>query len=247
MILTTITTAALLLAAPQGGDDENNGWSGAANAGVTWITGNSEAVTSTVDVTTKYENGGYRWIFEGNYSGVRNTDQTTGDASTSSRLYRLAAEHHRFLDSEENLYMYGKGSARSDKPIGLDIREDAGVGLGYTWRWDEDKSQVSVEGGPSYLIENNVGALKQDFLAARAGARLDSQLAEDWKLLGRAEYFNSLDNTEDRSFTGELSLRWNFEESWFAQATAANAWDNTPGPGLKKTDWRFVVSIGTTF
>ncbi|KAA3608732.1 MAG: DUF481 domain-containing protein [Planctomycetota bacterium] len=240
--------ALLLAAVPQepGGEEESK-WSGSFDAGLTILSGNNDSITSTADVLAKYEDVGYRWIFEGNYAGVRQTDPTTGDAFSTGRLYRLAGEHHRFLDAEDNLYAYGKGSARSDEPNGLQIREDIGVGAGYTWRWDEDQGQFSLEAGPSYLRENNVGLLMDDSVNGRLAARLDWGFTESWKLLGRGEFFQSFDESDDRSFTGELSVRWNFQETWFLQGTAAVAWDNTPAPGFSSTDTRYVLAVGTTF
>jgi len=221
--------------------------SGAADAGLTLITGNNESTNSAVNATVKYQGTTYRWIFEGNYSGTRQQNQLTGNSFSTSRLYRLAGAYHRFLDDEEKLYLYGKGQGRSDAPNGLDIREDLGVGVGYSWYWNERNSEVSFEGGPSYVKENNVGALVDDYLSGRAEARLDWEFARSIRLLGRSEYIQSFDNTDDRSATGELSLRWSFESSWYLQATLGVAWDNTAAPGFQSTDYRYVLAVGTSF
>lgn len=229
-------------------DPPETGWSGSADAGLIWIDGNNKSVTSNVDAAVKYLGDGYRLLFGGKYSGVRQEDPVTQDASSTARLYQLTAAYNRFLDDEDNLYVYGNAAARQDKPNGLDIREQAGVGAGYTWRWQEDKSELSAEAGPSVLKENNVGAPTGDAaLNGRLAANATHPFAEDWTLFGNGEFLQSFDESDDRIATGELGVRWNMGETWYLKATAGVAWDNTPAPGFKKTDYRYTLAVGTTF
>lgn len=223
-------------------------WSGGASAGLIYVTGNNPSTLSSADVSAKYEQTGYRWIFTGKYAAIRQEDRVTSDPTTTSRLYQGAVEHHRFLDAEDNLYLYGKGSARRDVPNGLQVREDAGVGVGYTWRWNDGKSDFSAEGGPSALKENNVAVPSGDMaLNGRAALRYDSALSDSTKLLSKAEYFQSFDVSEDRSATADAKLRWNLEGSWYLEGGVAMAWDNTPAPGFRNTDVIYSIQVGTTF
>ncbi|HEX9795036.1 MAG TPA: DUF481 domain-containing protein [Planctomycetota bacterium] len=247
-MIAILPAALLAVLAPMQDPVQDGPWSGTADAGLSLLSGNNKSITGNFDATAKYSDIAYRWIFEGNYAGVRQTNQTTGDATSTARLYRVAGEHHRFLDDTENLYLYGKASGRSDVPNGLDLREDAGVGLGHTWHWNEDSTEFSLEGGPSVLKENNVGLPSGDAAVnGRAGARLDSDLHDDWKLLGRAEFFQSFDIGDDRSATGEIGLRWSMNSTWHLGATVGVAWDNTPAPGFESTAYRYVLSVGTSF
>ena len=230
------------------GEEENSNWSGNASAGLIYMTGNNASVLSSADITSKYEAPGLRWIFTANYAAVRQTDRITDDATTSSRLYQGSVEHHRFLDAEDNLYAYGKGSARRNVPTGLQIREDVGVGGGYTWRWKDDKAQFSLEGGPSALKENNVGVLSGDMaLNGRAACNYENHLSEDLVSTFKAEFFQSFDETDDRSATAEAKLRWAMNGTWHLEAGVATAWDNTPAPGFEKTDWIYFLQVGTSW
>lgn len=221
-------------------------WSGSLAAGATWITGNSESTTGTLDFTAKYDVQRYFCTLNVNYAGVRQED-ATGDAVTTTRLYTLGASHNRYLSDARDLYAYANGNWRKDEPHGLQVRETAGLGAGYSWKWDEDRSSFNVEAGPSYVIENLALLPSDSFASARFAENLDWRLAEDWKVINHGELLQSLDDTDDRSATGDLGVRWAFSGTWFAQATAAVAWDNTPAPGFEKTDWRYTLSIGTTF
>lgn len=212
------------------------------------MTGNNESVLSSADISSKYEVPGLRWIFTAQYAAVRQTDRVLNDATTSSRLYVGSVEHHRFLDDADNLYLYGKGSARRNVPTGLQIREDLGIGAGYTWRWKEDAAQFSVEGGPSALKENNVGVLSGDAaINARVACSYENAISEDLKATAKAEYFQSFDITDDRSYTAEAKLRWAMNGTWHLEAGVATAWDNTPAPGFDKTDWIYMVQVGTSW
>ncbi len=223
-------------------------WSGSFSAGLVYMTGNNASANSAADFSSKYQVHGQRWIFTGKYAAVRQTDRVTDDATTSSRLYMGAVEHHRFLDDEDNLYLYGKGSARRNVPTGLQIREDVGVGAGYTWRWKEDKTQFSLEGGPSALKENNFGVPSGDLaLNARAACNYENEINEDLKAVFKAEFFQSIDETDDRSLVAELKARWAVNGDWYLEAGVATAWDNTPAPGFDKTDWIYGIQVGTSW
>lgn len=221
-------------------------WSGSLGAALTWLTGNSESVTGTLDFAAKYDVKNYFCTVNANYAGVRQGD-ATGDSDTTTRLYTAGASHNRYLNEARSFYGYVNGNWRKDEPHGLQVRETAGLGVGYSWKWDTDKSSFNLEAGPSYVIENLTGLPSDSFASGRVAEALDWAIAEDWKLVSRGEFLQSFDDTDDRSATGDLGLRWNFEGTWFAQATVAVAWDNTPAPGFEDTDWRYTLGVGTSF
>ncbi|MBL7007434.1 MAG: DUF481 domain-containing protein [Planctomycetes bacterium] len=230
------------------GVPEQSNWSGAGSAGLIYMTGNNASVLSSADVSSKYQVAGQRWLFSGKYAAVRQTDRVTDDAITSSRLYQGSVSHHRFLDDEDNLYLYGKGSARRNVPTGLQIREDLGVGAGYTWRWKDDDAQFSLEGGPSALKENNVASASGAMaLNGRAACNYENKLNEDLSTTFTAEFFQSFDVSADRSVTAEAKLRWAMNGTWHLEAGVANAWDNTPATGFEKTDWIYTIQVGTSW
>jgi len=225
---------------------EEKHWSGSVDAGATILTGNNNSLTSTLNAQTKYEKGKDRVILDVHYTGVRQ-DDATGNSTTSSRLYQADGSYNRFLDEENNLYAYVNGSGRRDVPNGLQIREVFGGGGGYTFRWNEDKTQVSVEGGPSYVLENNVAALFDSFASGRAAVRIDVKLLEKVSVLANGEFLQSFETAQDRSVTGQVAVRWSFGEHWYVQGTLGVAWDNTPAAGFQTTDYRYVFSVGTSF
>lgn len=228
-------------------DDEPK-WTGKADLGYTFLSGNNDSTTAAFNAEAHYDADMYKWLFTVNYAGVRQTD-ATGDANTTSRLYAGAGQYNRYYDNEKNLYAYGNANIRKDVPVGLDLRWTIGVGGGYTWYLNEEKDTlVSLEAGPTFVHEENVGATEDvDALSGRVAAHYENPLWTEWLLTANGEFLQSFDETDDQIFVGDLNLNWNFRADWYFAATAAVAWDGTPAPGFESTDRRFVLSIGHTF
>ena len=231
-------------AAPQ--EEEGPKWVGKADFGLTYLSGNTDSTTAAASASLEYDATMYKWLFNANYAGVRQT--TGGVATTTSRLYAAGGQYNRYMDEENNLYFYGNASARKDVPVGLELRWDAGLGGGYTWYFtDNQDTFFSLEGGPSFVHEENVGAAESDAANARVAFRYENPLWDDWKFDSKGEFFVSLDETEDRSFTGEMNVDYKVNKDWYLRAQAAVAWDNTPAAGFESTDRRFVLAVGFDF
>lgn len=230
-------------------DSEVRAWKGKADLGYTFLSGNNESTTAAFNAELRRDTETNQWLFTANYAGVRQTDSVTGDAQTTSRLYALAGQYNHFLDDEKNLYTYGNANIRKDVPVGLDLRWTIGAGAGYTWYLNEEKDTLfSLEGGPTFIHEENVGAADEvDAAAGRVAGRYENPLWAEWLLTATGEFLQSFDETDDQSFVGELNLDWNFREDWYFKATAAVAWDGTPAPDFESTDRRIVLSIGHSF
>lgn len=229
--------------APQ---EEEAKWVGNANFGLTYLSGNTESTTAAASAALEYDADVYKWLFNANYAAVRQT--VAGVSTTTSRLYAAGGQYNRYLDEEKNLFFYGNASARKDVPVGLEMRWDAGIGAGYTWYYTENQDTFfSLEGGPSFVHEENVGAGESDAANARAAFRYGNPLWDDWKFNAEGEYFISLDDSDDQSFTGEMNVDYKVNEDWYLRAQAAVAWDNTPAAGFESTDRRFVLAVGFDF
>lgn len=224
--------------------EEETQWVGNAFLGLTYLSGNTESTTASAGVSFTYDEDIYQWLLSANYAGVRTN--TGGTSTTTSRLYATGGQYNHFMDEEKNLFFYGKASARKDVPVGLELRWDAGAGAGYTWYLaDDDKTFFSLEGGPSFVHEENVGAEETDAANARVAFRYGNPLWDEWDFNALGEYFQSLDESEDKSFTGQMSVDYKLKENWSLRGLVAVAWDNTPAAGFESTDRR--VEIGLSF
>jgi putative salt-induced outer membrane protein YdiY len=260
MILTTTLPLALFAAFSGNGanepertnqplQDQEPAWHGKADLGYTFLSGNSESTTAALNAELRYDADMYSWLFNAHYAGVRTTDRTTGDAQSKSRLYSAAGQYNHFMDEDKNLYAYGNANVRKDVPVGLDLRWTIGAGAGYTWYLNTEKDTLfSLEGGPAYFHEENVGSTDDvDALAGRVAARYENPLWTEWLLTATGEFLQSFDESADKTFVGEMNLSWNFRADWYFKATTAVAWDNTPAAGFESTDRRIVLSVGHSF
>ncbi len=225
--------------------DKGSPWSGKADAGLTFLSGNNSSSTSALNFQLEWKLDDTRWLGTGQYAGVRQ-ELSAGDADTTSRLHHFGLEYHSLFGEENAWFFYSKSSARNDTPNGLELRADIGLGLGYRHAWS-DNSWTSFEFGPSLIRENQLGTLSEDTFSSRLAVATDLDLTHGWSWTAKGEYFASTELADDRSFTGESGIRWSFREGWFMQGTASLAWDGTPAIGFGESDSRFVFSIGMTF
>ncbi|MCH2101564.1 MAG: DUF481 domain-containing protein [Planctomycetes bacterium] len=229
--------------------NEDPNWHGKANLGYSFLSGNSGSTTAAFSAELRYDTDVDQWLFTANYAGIRQADRTTGDAQTTSRLYAIAGQYNHFIDDEKNVYAYCNTNIRQDVPVGLDLRWTVGAGGGATLYLNEEKdASISLEVGPTFVHEENIGSTEEvDTAAGRVATRYESPLWSEWLITATGEFLQSFDETDDRSFVGELNLNWKFRENWYFAATAAVAWDGTPAPDFESTDRRFVLSVGHNF
>lgn len=247
MLGAALLLAPIFLQAPVESSSWHLRWNGSIDIGLTSLSGNNESATGTARAEARLEQDGYRWLLGAQYSGVRQTDLSSGIANTTSRLYTAFVEHHRTFDESDDFYAYGKGSGRSDRPNGLQGRTDGGIGIGYTVHFFDDNATLSLEAGPSMVWENNVGIVPTSTWTSRFAVNLDSKLNTDIRLTTKAEYFRSVESAENASAIGEIGLRWTLKNTWFLQLSSSFAWDSTPAPGFENSDYRQSLTIGITF
>lgn len=219
-------------------------WKGSVDAGATLVSGNNESTTASANAAIEGTWGA--WSVGGNagYTGARTTDQTTGDATTTSRLYTLGANGKRYFGQDRNLYAYVKGGDRRDEPNGLVERQDVGGGAGYRFNLSA-AAFVSVEGGPSWVSEELVGvAGSEDTGVLRAAYTFEAPIAENLKAYGNGEYLTGGDVESLTTLTG---VRWNFRPSWSFMASLQVNYDGSPAAGFDSTDQIFVLGIGLSF
>ncbi len=215
--------------------------------GWTVLSGNNNASTSALNAEARHDEDHRRWLLAARFSGARQTDPTTQDASTTSRLVQFSTEHHRILNEKSGFFVYGKASLLGDEPNGLQQRRDLGVGIGRSWSGLDNTWELHVEGGPSALWTNRVAEAPSGAATARAAIRLDWHCSEAMELGLRSEYFYALDDSETRSGNAEALFRWDLHENWYLQLSGGVVWDGSPTIGFERADFRQALTVGTSF
>lgn len=238
----------LLLAAlpqdPVAAPEPVKNWKGNLDAGATLISGNNESTTASLNAVIDGKWGAWAAGAYAGYTGARSTDQVTGDATTTSRIYTVGANGKRYFGAAEKLYAYVKGGDRRDEPSGLVDRYDVGAGAGY--RFDlYTNAFLGVEAGPSYVSEELVGVAEaEETGAVRAAYNFETPFNERLKAYGNGEY---LTGGDVESFTSLTGIRWNFRPNWSFMASIQVNYDGSPAAGFESTDQIFVLGVGIAF
>jgi len=224
-------------------EEESSSWSGHADLGLTFISGNNESSNGAANLATTWKSGLNVVDLGAHYSGTRTTDLATNDASTTSRLYLYEAAYNRYFSTEENLYGYATGSSRQDEPNGLQMRNTLGVGIGYTFHVYENAT-LDVEAGSSYVSENKVGTLTDTSAVARAAYDFSTPIAEAINFVGKGVYMTGGDI---ETYVQDFGVDWAFKENWSLVAAYNISWDGNPSAGFSSTDRRFNLFVRTSF
>ena len=139
-------------------------WSGRLTAGANVERGNSIGEEGDFSIYVRRKTDMSRITFRSSYEGDRDTDTSTGVASTSDRLIKGSLKYDFFLT--DRLYLFQSTSAERDGVKALDLRLAIGAGTGYRWIVTDTLS-FETELGLAWTDETyDDSALDNDFLTA---------------------------------------------------------------------------------
>ena len=222
---------------------ETSNWSGAADLGLTFVSGNNESSNSAANLTAACASGLNVVDLGAHYAGTRTTDAATNNASTTSRLYLYDAAYNRYFSTEKNFYGYATGSSRENEPNGLQMRNTIGLGLGYTYHLYENAT-LDLEAGSSYVAENKVGTLSDSSVVGRGAYKFATPIYESVDFTGAGTY---LKGGDIETYEQDLGVNWALNATWSLVASYNIAWDGNPSAGFSSTDRRFNLFLSTKF
>lgn len=144
----------------------------------------------------------------------------------------------------EKWYAYANAAAERDEFKDLDLRYTLGLGAGYQVI-ESDRTNLSLEGGLSYVNENYTLAEDNSFTAGRWGLRFDHFL-----LPKSLQYFlyhtglQSLEDSKDLVLLTQTGFRIPFYKNLNVTAQMNWEYDKSPSPGKKEGDYIYIFSIG---
>ncbi len=241
--------AAYLATVAQGEDvDEiDETWNGLVQFGGSFTDGNTDIykLNATATATKELFEGDmvkHAFTLGGYWAFGQDKNQTN---SILERRWGVRAQYDHFF--EEKLYGYVTGSFDNDFLSGLDLRSQAGVGLGYQFE-DKENYKVSGEAGLSYVDEDyTLNTADTEFLAARLAYDVWWQINERWAFQQLAEAFPSLQDSDDlfvrlnTSLSGALTETMTFGVNWLM------LYDNTPIPSNQRVDHIVSATVGWAF
>jgi putative salt-induced outer membrane protein len=218
-------------------------WTGKAELGASFASGNSENESANAAAEFKYarDQWGHTLGFAGNYG-------SDGNLTTAQRWEVRGQSDYKFTD---RAYWFGAGRYEDDRFSAFDFQASLSTGLGYKLI-DEERTKLWVQGGPGYRFADRKGECRdavppaniydckrfgpsesEDSVIFRGDLGFEHQLTDTTKIVDRFLIETGSDNTYiqndlglEVTIYGALGLRVGYQIRHNTDVT----------PGLEKTD-----------
>ena len=215
------------------------GWETSAAAGLTLTKGNSDTLLTTLSLDTKRKwekdeafagiAGGY-----GKNSGTKNTEFLKG-----------FAQYNRLFD--ERLYGGLRLDGSYDGIANLDYRLTLSPLLGY-YLIKEAKTSLTVEAGPSLVLEKYKAQSSDTYLGARFGEKFEHKLTDTTKIWQSLEYVPQVDRWSEKFvITAEIGIEAAITKKWSLRVVGQDIRDSQPAGTNKKNDLRLIAGTAYKF
>ena len=214
-------------------------WETTAAAGLSLTRGNSHTVLTTLGLDTKRKwdseealagiSGGY-----GKSDGVRNTD-----------FVQAFGQYNNLIS--ERAYAGIRVDGNHDGISKLSYRFRISPLLGY-YLIKEEKTSLSVEAGPSVVVEKYDNLPGDTYVAARFGEKFEHKLSDTAKVWQTAEYVPQVDRwVEKYLINGEVGISASITKQWGLRVVGQVSHDSEPAPGHKQNDFRLIAGTDYKF
>lgn len=211
------------------------------NAGVTWTEGNSDTLRANAGI--EYEGrrealGAIRAGAEGNYGYSRIDGERDRDVDNASAFFNARKTiTDRTFASLNSSFLY-------DGQADIDYRFVVGPNVG-TFLIKQDRTELSVEVGPSYLWEK-VDDQTDDYFVVRFAQRFDHRLSDTARIWQEAEYLPKSDDFEDYLLNSEVGVSASLTDRTSLRMVVQSRYDSTPSAGKEKHDVTVITGISVT-
>ncbi len=211
-------------------------WKGRLNLGASQSSGNTDKWAVNADAEAKGRSEKDRIVLSAAYNRESSDGVDTADNA------RIAAEYNRFLSKKWFLGL--QGSAEHDDFADLNLRTTIGAGAGYQII-ETGQTDLSIEGGPTYVNEDLQAAPDRDFIAGRWAVNFEMYVFDKFaQLFHNHVGLVNMERTSDVLIKTKQGARIPFRNSF--NVTAQVNWDHDtePTPGTEKNDTRYILSVG---
>lgn len=209
---------------------------GGINLGGTVTTGNVRSKQLHMDANLTAKREKIRYTFHGEATYQRNV----GTQETNNALVQL--KHDSFFTKK--WYFYTNGALEHDSGTSLNLRTSLGTGTGYQI-FETDRTDLSVEGGLSYVIEDYSVGSDHAFPAVRWSTdfRYDPWLKKI-RLFHYHEIFASIGGHKGFFLRTRTGVRYFMFQGLNATAQVNFNWNSHPAPNETGADTTYLVTLG---
>ncbi len=141
-------------------------------------------------------------------------------------------------------YGYTNGNFENDKFKDIQLRSTLGIGSGYQFI-ESDKTNLSLEGGLTYVSTDYIAATAVNYPAARWALKYDHLLfATKIQFFHTHETYIGLEDVKKTFVRSQTGLRAPLLKSLNATAQYNVDWDNNPAAGRVRLDKTLVLTLG---
>ncbi|UCE87043.1 MAG: DUF481 domain-containing protein [Deltaproteobacteria bacterium] len=207
--------------------------------------GNTENSDGFGEIRIERETDLDEFIIRARYRAKRETDEDTGNESTSERRYTARTQYNYRLTPV--WYGYTNASGEKDGPADLDLRAVLGAGIGYRW-FNTETTKIRFEWGPSWVSETFSDDTEDaDFIASRFAWNFDHELRDAITLFHYMQWILSVEDSSDQIFNTETGFRASLTDHVFAEAKVLWDWDASPAQDSDRTDVSYIFGLGLDF
>ena len=211
-------------------------FTGKLNLGINVAKGNTDTEDAHFDGEMIARTLKNRFTLGAIYNRSRSLGLDTKDNATGYGKY----DH--FL--EEKWYMYANALFFRDRFKDIRMRTTLGLGSGYQFDTGTRKN-LSLEGGLNYVSEDYYEAEDNAYPSARWSVNYDQYLGQtELQFFHFHEGYVGLTDVKDFFLRTQTGMRVPLWRSLKATFQFDFDWDNTPAPGAREDDTRYLINIG---
>jgi len=211
-------------------------WTVGVNAAVARGNSSSTLVGGTILTARKWEQNELSFGLDGAYgkaNGAKNVENYGG-----------VAQYNRLLD--DRWFLYGHGDIRRDTVASINYRITLSPGVGY-YLIKNDKTTLSLETGPGFVMEKFKGVSSQNYFTLRVGEKFTHKFNEHVSVSQYAEYQPKIDDfgnyVVDAGATLSAKIAGNLATTW----TIRDTYRSEPAAGRVKNDVQFLAGLSYAF
>jgi putative salt-induced outer membrane protein len=224
--------------APKAEQPKKNPWEQSISLGLSITDGNSDTLlfVGAYDAKRVWEHDEFRGMVTAAY-GENDSDKTTESAEA------LAQYKHLFT---ERFYGSAFGNLFHDGIADIAYRLTLSPGVGYFFI-KSNKTQLSGDIGPSYVVEKLNGQSTDDYFGLRLAERFDRKLNDTAKLWQSLEWVPQINDFENYVLVFEVGVEASLTKTLSVRVVGIDRYDNQPAPGRKYNDMSLISSLSYKF
>jgi len=176
--------------------------------------------------------------------GMTNDVQSLGFFQTDE-IWRRALNEFKPKWAKK-LFLFAENNNRYDAILGISIRSNNAVGLGY-YIFDTKKMELDVRGGPGYTYERYFHGQSVSYVNGTAGLHFRYQIDNRTQFTQKLQYITSLENAYNYQASATSAISFDLPEvarGFGLRASFTDNYDNTAGElGRKRNDTLIIGSM----